>query len=489
MPYVLRSLMIFSVICFSLFICTLFANLTIEQLDISPNKRNIILVDAISSGKLLFVEEISKQYNFINVYSSKTEKHYLNHPNDNTKGILFKGKETIILLKKLNPEAILAASDFGMDTFHEILGYFPELPQNDPTLMSSRVNKFEMQKRVGDLGIETELISSWKEADSFLIKFFEQSPLRKVVIKPTQDGGSKNVLIYDINDYKNGSIETFIKEVLGTTGSYGRVNAEMIIQRFIRGPEVVVNSVTLNHKFNSNSGIKGSIHYTTDVYQYHKQQRAHTRGNLYHANISLYENDKRMEELLDFKDKVLNRLGYFIGASHLEAIYDLDDKKWRLVEVAERIAGHLDSVMGSIATGYGPAKASLDSFLNPKALIVQFPNGKYKLKTPTVLFSFIAEMPGKVDYKEVVALVKMLPSYKYHKIFGSEKFEPTTGLDNVPAAVILSHSNKKQIEADLNKLVKAENKWFGAPNSKIIPLCSNLLSDMDDMIHWQLFVP
>jgi hypothetical protein len=41
--------------------------------------------------------------------------------------------------------------------------------------MTARIDKFEMQKRVGDLGIETELIGNWEEANSFLRKFFRQS--------------------------------------------------------------------------------------------------------------------------------------------------------------------------------------------------------------------------------------------------------------------------------------------------------------------------
>jgi hypothetical protein len=49
------------------------------------------------------------------------------------------------------------------------------------------------------------------------------------VIKPLQDGGSTNVLVYEIKDYKDGSIKTFIKEVLGTKSSYGKVNTHKLL--------------------------------------------------------------------------------------------------------------------------------------------------------------------------------------------------------------------------------------------------------------------
>lgn len=455
----------------------------------SANKKTIILVDALSSGSLYFQPDIKKDFNLINLYSKETVSEYRDHPNDNTKGIYYTGLDTIKLLKEINPSLITVASDFGVIKYHEVIEHFPNMMQNDPSLRLARVDKFEMQKRIGDLGIPSKLISSLEEANKTLSDFFKKQPSRKVMIKPLKDGGSKDTAFFDIHDFKKGRIQEFITRVLGSTGTYGVVNNQLLIQSFVQGPEVVVNSMTISDKTHPSLGIKGAVHITTDIYQYYKQTRKHSQNNLYHLNVHIDENDPCIPALLEFRGKVLDRLGYLVGPSHMEAIFDIDEKKWVLVEVAERIAGSLDSVSGDIATSCSPAKSGIDSFFNPQKLLNDYPNKIYKTKKNVVLFSFISDKNCKINRKEMEVFLRSLPSYTYHKISKSDTCTPTLNLDNIPGAVVLSHLDRSTIEKDLNALSVVEKKWFGCQNPEITSDYSNR-SAVDNMaINWNIFIP
>ena len=419
--------------------------------------RNIIVVEAFSTGKNYVQDIINRNYNPVVLelksandsfegkrYKKELEACY-DYISDEFEIIYEKDsyEETLKEVKKYNPLLVIPGSEKGVILATNLANDL-NLSCNPIENIDAMTLKDKMHERLAENNvrhIKGRVIKSIEEA----IDFYDSECLKKVVVKPIYSAGSVGVRL--CND-KSEMIRA-IKEVFSLKGIYGNNFEELLIQDQIEGQEYVVNTVSCN-----------GIHRVTSILKY-KKEKTPEGGNVYDYIETVTELDIDETTLVEYAYDVNDALGIKYGPVHGE--YIVDENGPVLIEVNCRPrGGNLDADYLNMIFGHHETDCSLDSYLNPDKFHMERKKS-YEVFAYGILKKFIVpkDLIAKSAPIEKIG-INLKSHYKTVMQFNDEPqcFTKTQDLETSGGQVFLVNNDYKQIKSDLEFLRKIERKAF-----------------------------
>jgi biotin carboxylase len=420
---------------------------------------NIIIVDCFSTGRNFIKDIVRRNYHPIvlevkldcmteeytktraqmyeSLYGSIDEDFDLIQEQDTF-------EQTVELVKKFDPVLILPGSEDGVVLATKLANEL-ELTANPIEALDSMTLKDEMQnalKKAGIRYIKGKTVKSLEEG----LKFYRESGLKEVVVKPTHGAGSVGVTICSNEEEFYNTMES----TLGFEGFFGEETNEVVIQERIRGDEYVVNTVSHN-----------GVHRVTTLWKYYKKQTPD--GNyIYDSVVSINELDISHAELVEYAYNVADAVGVKYGPIHGE--YMIDEKGPVLIEVNCRPCGfNLDAEFLDKISGQHETDSVLDSYLNPERFNYERMK-KYRLNSYGILKCFIIPediFPQSIPMEHIAKHLKS--HYKTAAIDLTDEpqlLEKTKDLETTGGFIYLNHKDYYTIQKDLEYLRSVESLAF-----------------------------
>ena len=420
--------------------------------------RNIIIVDAISTGMNFIHDIISRGYRPVviqsKVYGDSPEiKEYIDYVERDLNSIEYDFEwihekdtyeETLEMIREYNPILVLPGNERGVILASKLsndLGLLCNPIEN----LDAMTLKDEMQKRLAENNlrhIRGQTVTSIDEA----IKFYDDENLKQVVIKPIYSAGSSSVRICADREEMIASLNELFEE----TNYYGEENSELLIQEFIDGDEYIVNTVSCQ-----------GDHRVTLVWKYHKVKSSEG-AILYDTCRTVNELNLGEAEMIEYAYNVADALGIQYGPVHGE--YMIDDDGPVLIEVNCRpCGGHMDSEFLDSISGQHETDSILDSYLKPEHFIEE-KKKPYRLFAHGVIKFFIVPTDILAESSPMTNIsLKLASHYKTSLPNSFETLHPfvkTIDLNSSCGFVYLVHENLFVLHHDLEFLRKVESKAF-----------------------------
>jgi len=420
--------------------------------------RNIIIVDAISTGMNFIHDIISRGYHPVVIQSkvsgdSPEIKEYIDYVERDLNSIEYDFEwilekdtyeETLEMVREYDPILVLPGNERGVILASKLsndLGLLCNPIEN----LDAMTLKDEMQKRLAENNlrhIRGQTVTSIDEA----IKFYDDENLKQVVIKPIYSAGSSSVRICANREEMIASLNELFEE----TNYYGEENSELLIQEFIDGDEYIVNTVSCQ-----------GDHRVTLVWKYHKVKSSEG-AILYDTCRTVNELNLGEAEMIEYAYKVADALGIQYGPVHGE--YMIDDDGPVLIEVNCRpCGGHMDSEFLDSISGQHETDSIMDSYLKPEHFIEE-KKKPYRLFAHGVIKFFIVPTDILAESSPMTNIsLKLASHYKTSLLNSFETLHPfvkTIDLNSSCGFVYLVHENLFVLHHDLEFLRKVESKAF-----------------------------
>ena len=420
--------------------------------------RNIVIVDAVSTGFNYVQDVISRGYNPVVLQSKITEtteegrefkkivENQIKSIEHNFEWIHEKEtyEETLKMIKEYDPILVTPGCEQGVILATKLANDL-NLLCNPIENLDAMTLKNEMHNRLAEHGlrhIRGKVIKSIEEA----IEFYDEENLKEVVVKPIYSAGSMGVRIC-LN--KDDMIKVIEEELFKKTNFYGDKLSELLVQERINGEEYFVNTVSCD-----------GVHRVTLIWKYTKVKTA--EGAIIYDTIeTVNELDLGEAEMVEYAYKVADAIGIRYGPVHGE--YMIDENGPVLIEVNCRPSGcsmeanYLDRISGQHETD-----SVLDSFLKPERFHAErkkryrlFAHGALKLMiTPKNIIADSAPL-SKIS-------VKLKSHYKtvMDDSFDTKEFIKTEDLDSSSGIVYLVNENYFELARDIEFLRKIETMAF-----------------------------
>ena len=420
---------------------------------------NIIIIECLSTGKNFIKDIIKRNYNPIVLeqkIKGKTEEYIKEKSNmytssyaaiDEDFDLIYEQdtfEETLEMVKKLNPILILPGSEDGVVLATKLSNELGLISNPNESLYAMTL-KDEMQnalKKAGLRYIKGKTITSLKEA----LKFYKDSNLKEVVVKPLHNSGSVGVTICSNEEELRQAIES----TLGIEGFFGEIINELVIQERIRGNEYIVNTVSHN-----------GVHRVTTIWKYYKKQT--NDGNyIYDYMDSVNELDISHAEMVEYAYNVADAIGVKYGPIHGE--YMIDEKGPVLIEVNCRpCGGSMEAKFLDKLSGQHETDSILDSYLNPERFNYERMK-KYRLNSYGGLKFFIIPkdiLPQSIPMEHIAKRLKS--HYKTESIDLTDDpqvLEKTRDLETAGGVIYLNHEDYSTLQKDLEYLHSVEQLAF-----------------------------
>lgn len=420
--------------------------------------RNIIIVEAISTGKNFIGDIINRGYNPIVIQSnvsgdSEEIQEYKKHVENDLNSIpydfeLLQEKdtyeETLEMVKPYNPLLVLPGNERGVVLATKLA--------NDLNLLCNPIEnldaitlKDEMQNRLAQNNlrhIRGRVVDSLEEA----IEFYDEENLDEVVIKPIYSAGSASVRICENKDEMIKSIQELFKE----TNYYGEENAELLIQERINGKEYIVNTVSCN-----------GVHRVTLIWKYNKVKTSEG-AIIYDSCETVNELNISEAEMIEYAYSVADALGIKYGPVHGEYMIDKDGPV--LIEVNCRpCGGNMAAEFLDRISGQHETDSILDSYLKPNSFEEQRKK-RYRLYAHGAVKFFIVPENILADSAPMRNISIKLPSqfdtFLPHSFETGKVFIKTEDLNSSCGFVYLVHENLHELSKDIEFLRSAESLAF-----------------------------
>eukprot|EP00442_Polarella_glacialis_P010092 CAMPEP_0115054878 /NCGR_PEP_ID=MMETSP0227-20121206/4340_1 /TAXON_ID=89957 /ORGANISM="Polarella glacialis, Strain CCMP 1383" /LENGTH=497 /DNA_ID=CAMNT_0002439405 /DNA_START=36 /DNA_END=1529 /DNA_ORIENTATION=+ len=328
---------------------------------------------------------------------------------------------------------------------------------NGTELLLARKDKAEMQNclRLNGVpaaeqhksGILEELLS-WARARG-------QWPL---VAKPLSSSGSDGIFFCQNEE----DLESAHKVIVGALNPNGVQNTDIALQEFLTGDEYIVDSVSRDGR-----------HQCVAIWVYSKR-----RGLPWNATAILSEGNTLLpaegaiqDVLVDYVFKVLDAVGLRFGPCHTEVM--LTPRGPILVEVNCRLHGLQGPRLIELATGTSKATAAADVLLGGELFEKNWvpPPGRYlyPLHRHCVQMVLISPVEGfltepiqdTILAMNLASVVEILPALQK-----GGYLRQSIDLNSSAGTLLMVHSSKEQLEADIAQIRAAEESGLLYPVSR-----------------------
>ena len=418
--------------------------------------RNIIVVEAISTGANFIRDIVNRNYNpiILNTRIEETEDNqaYMEMHRIAKEKIDFDAEmitekesyeETLEMVRQYDPVLVVPGCERGVILATKLANDLG-LKCNDIENIDAMTLKDKMQERLAEAGlrhIRGRVVSSVEEA----IAYYDEEGLDEVVVKPIYSAGSVGVRLCS---NKKEMVDS-LNEMFDSANIYGDKLTEMLVQERINGEEYVVNTVSCN-----------GDHRVTTIWK-HIKAKTEEGGNVYDTVHSVYELGLGESELVEYAYDVADALGIRYGPVHGE--YQIDDKGPVLIEVNCRPMGsNLDAVYVDRISGQHETDSILDSYLNPDKFYFERNKG-YRLYAHGCLKHFIVPRDIIAESYPMTHISSRLKShYKTSQgiMEATQLFVKTQDLETTGGVVYLVHEDGYVLQRDLDFLRSVEKQAF-----------------------------
>ena len=408
-------------------------------------KEVVVIVDGYSTGKDIVSGLRSYGYNVVHIKSSPDINKVYNEDIDHKyfiTEIVYEG-DIGSLLKKLSTfkiKFVIPASESGVILANS-LSHNLHLPSNDPKKFLGLRDKYIMTKLVKDNGLKTvsfEKFSSIKD----LVKWSKEINSWPLVIKPLKGaGGDKVIFCNNITELKEAYF--FLKK---SKDVFGNPNDEVLVQTYAEGQEYMANLVLLNKKL-----------FVVNVFEVNK------RGAAYDSFRPLIAADTKYVVVHDYLNKLVEALGIWNGAAHVEFKMS-EDNIPVFIESGARIMGSADLSFQTEINGYNQLTILLESYFDHKNFFKRIEN--FKFEDDANKFGMnVALISNESGYlKRNLDLSKIIQLKTFHSFKTSVKvgsyLNKTVDLLSSPGAVHLISEDRTQLNHDYNSIRDLEQNIF-----------------------------
>lgn len=421
------------------------------------NKRNIIVVECISTGTNFIEDIINRGYNPIvleaKIIDTEEGKEYQKMVYDEYKRIKYDFEiiyeqdtyeETLEMVRKLDPLLIVAGNEKGVILTTK-LSHDLGLLGNPIENLDAMTLKNEMHNRLKEYGIRYirgKVIDSIEDA----IEYYDSENLKEVVIKPTYSAGSASVRI--CTD-KEEMIESLKQMLTDSANYYGDKENKFLIQERINGEEYIVNTVSCEGK-----------HRVTLIWKYSKVKTS-DGAIVYDSSETVNELRIGEAEMVEYAYQVADAIGIQYGPVHGE--YMIDENGPVLIEVNCRPCGaSMEADFLNRISGQHETDSILDAYLKPELFKVQCTK-PYKLYAYGALKLFI--VPTDIIAKSS-PIDNISFRFKSHyktsmaEIIDNRLFPKTEDLHTSCGLVYLAHEDYDMVQDNINFLRDLEKRAF-----------------------------
>ena len=418
--------------------------------------RNIVVVEAVSTGANFIRDIVNRNYNpiILNTRIEETEDNqaYMEMHRIAKEKIDFDAEvllekdtyeETLEMVRQYDPLLVVPGCERGVILATKLANDLG-LKCNDIGNIDAMTLKDKMQERLAEAGlrhIRGRVVSSVEEA----IAYYDEEGLDGVVVKPTYSAGSVGVRLCSNKEEMIDSLN----ELFDSANIYGDKLTEMVVQERIMGEEYVVNTVSCN-----------GDHRVTTIWNYSKA-KTEEGGNVYETIHFVYELGLGEAELVEYAYDVADAIGIRYGPVHGE--YMIDDKGPVLIEVNCRPAGsNLDAEYADRISGQHETDSVLDAYLNPDKFYFERNRG-YRLFAHGCLKHFIVPRDIIAESYPMAHISNRLKSH-YRTSQGiiedAQLFVKTQDLETAGGIVYLVHEDGYVLQRDLDFLRSVEKQAF-----------------------------
>lgn len=362
--------------------------------------RPIIIVDPYSSGSELAPAFNKKNIPCIAVLTSTTVKtsaagscgvgYGAGICTDDFLKVIPQQPDLIELLRSLNPLAIIAGSEGGVQLADQLANLLTPNFANVIELSSARRNKLKMQQALAAAGLP--IIPTISSACVIEIQeWLQEQKLTQaaLIVKPPESSGSDNV--YHIPPGGNW-IDPFNHILSVTNNLLKKKNESVIVQEQVKGIEFGIDTVSSN-----------GHHVLSHLNRYTKASSGERETIFDHTEFLAYSSDLH-GEMWAFVQKVLDALGIRWGAAHSEIMLTANGP--RLIETGARMCGGPVLSFARAATGSSQLERVLEAYIDGK-----IQSDTYNFKQTVVPIFLSSPTQGILKNIEILDSLQNLPTH------------------------------------------------------------------------------
>lgn len=404
----------------------------------SIERPTVAIVDGYSTGMLLAPEFTARGWRPVHVQSMpETPAVFLPsyRPEDYAARIIHGGDigATVAALSAYRPAAIVTGAETGVEVADALCAAFG-LPGNDPARSRARRDKFEMIETLRHHGLRTARQFRSGDRDA-VVAWARANGDWPVVVKPLDSAGTDGVTFCHDED----AVARAFDMLHGRPNRMGFLNAEILVQSFLRGVQYFINAVSHEGR-----------HVIGEVWREDKRMVADA-AFINDLEVLIPKRGSLQAELIDYTARVLDALGIRHGPSHNELMLTEDGPV--LVETAARMQGSVDHTCIVEALGYSQVTLTVDCYANPAALIRRLEDD-YAMRSHVYCVALISEQEGVIRDVGGVRRLEALPSY-YSRLripAVGDVLHPTVDLFSSPGIVYLLHEDEEVLKADYRRI-------------------------------------
>ncbi|MEU7500050.1 ATP-grasp domain-containing protein [Streptomyces griseofuscus] len=352
---------------------------------------------------------------------------------------------TAAALRGLGVDFVVAGTESGVllaDALSAALG----TPGNGMSVPTARRDKYAMARAVAAAGLATAdslVTGSLPELREWVRRRGEWP----VVLKPRASAGTDQVHFC----HDDQQVATAFAAIVAATDHYGTRNTTVLAQRYLRGVEYFVNTVS-----------RHGAHHVVEVWRYHKALISGTVP-MYDYEEPVPADEPGVRRVAAYALAVLDALEIRNGSAHTEVMLTAEGPV--LVECGARPGGAHTPDVVSRCLGTN----QIDLLARVIARPGELADGtlpRYRIGTPLRYVSLISQVDGIAPDAARLAPVRALPSFVELVLTAPEgsPVRPTVDLNSSPGYVYLSAPDAAQVEADYRRLRELERTGlYAAP--------------------------
>lgn len=404
----------------------------------------VAVIDGYSSGRHLAKQLANSGVACVHVRSKSWLPEYLEHSFDPADYEFDLGYQpdlaaVVARLGGLGIRQVVPGTETGVllaDAIAAELG----LPGNDLATGPARRSKFAMAQLLAESGLNaprSALVGDAGEA----VAWFRASGLASVVLKPVDSAASDRVFFCDTE----AQVRAAASEILSSDNVFGDTNRAAVIQEALAGPELYVNTVSID-----------GVHHIVETWQYRKGRTA--------DGMPMFDFEEpadlgapATQAVHAYVGRALTALGIRTGAAHSEVV--LTERGPVLIDPGARLGGGVLPWVAEKIIGYSHASVYADSVADPAAVSARAAEFPRPWPQPIRYVSLINRHPGVAAELDWVNRLEDLPSC----IAVSTGLSPGTALAQTstllssPGFVYLSADSQQAVEADYHRIRRWED--------------------------------
>lgn len=318
----------------------------------------VVIVDGYSSGALLPEAFRRRKIKLVHIHSRPDVNQFdleTFRPQDYDLRFTYTREsedQLIQELEYLEPTAIIAGAESSVELADQISHRFGLINSNGTPLSSARRNKYEMHKRLAELGIRSIQqfkTIDWNKAKAWILER-AQWP---VVLKPPKSAGTDSVFFVNSVEEAKAAFE----HIMSHLNAYGDPNPFVLLQEYIEGEEYMYNTVSALGQ-----------HRTSDIWRYSRSVLPGHATRTINDSLLPFRGEVQ-DQLRPYAYQVLDALGIKNGPAHLEIKMTKNGPV--LIEVGARVCGAGVPKTAKKAIGTSQIEMTAEAYLDPEAFVAR----------------------------------------------------------------------------------------------------------------------